>query len=178
MARRIEEIWIHCSASTWGCAEVFRQWHRARGWRDVGYHFVILNGRPYAGVTRWPFLDGAIEPGRPLDDDPIFEAHEVGAHVAGRNARSIGICLVGDDRFTDRQLLSLRSLVRELGGHFGVPVPQRVYGHYEDPNTSKTCPNIPMDELRASLVLEGPKVWLPTLQESIRDHNAALRGRR
>ena len=35
---------IHCSATPEGRdvdIEDIRQWHLARGWRDVGYHFVI-----------------------------------------------------------------------------------------------------------------------------------------
>ncbi|MDO5643861.1 MAG: N-acetylmuramoyl-L-alanine amidase [Paracoccus sp. (in: a-proteobacteria)] len=56
-----------------GVAEI-REMHRKRGWRDVGYHYVIRR-------------DGTIERGRPES--------KVGAHVAGHNATSIGICCIG-----------------------------------------------------------------------------------
>ena len=165
------EIWIHCAATPWGDALIFDSWHKARGWKGIGYHFVVLNGRPSSGVGRWDFLDGVIQPGRPLDDDPIFEPHEVGAHVSGRNSRAIGSCLVGDQEFTDRQLIVVKDLILDLGVHFGIKVPGAVFGHYEDPATLKTCPNVPMDPfrsfLRGALNLQG-------LQEEIRIHNRRI----
>lgn len=49
-----DTIIIHCSATRAGqdftAADIDR-WHRARGFRSIGYHFVIR-------------LDGTIEPGR------------------------------------------------------------------------------------------------------------------
>lgn len=74
-------VW-HCSATRPDVhvdAATIRQWHtdpppKGRGWADIGYALVILR-------------DGTIEAGRPLD--------EIGAHVAGHNHDSIGICMVG-----------------------------------------------------------------------------------
>src|SRR5579863_9129173 len=37
-------IVIHHSASDVGGAERFDRWHRAKGWDELGYHFVIGNG--------------------------------------------------------------------------------------------------------------------------------------
>ncbi|MEH3098884.1 DUF7940 domain-containing protein [Sphingomonas adhaesiva] len=77
VSRAITSIAIHCSATPAGRdirAATIRAWHLAKGWSDIGYHFVID-------------LDGTIELGRPL--------MQAGAHVAGHNARSIGICYVG-----------------------------------------------------------------------------------
>jgi hypothetical protein len=52
-----------------------RRWHvQQRGWRDIGYHWVIDR-------------DGAVAPGR--------KETEVGAHVEGHNRGTIGICLLG-----------------------------------------------------------------------------------
>ena len=72
-----DTIIIHCSATRAGqdftAADIDR-WHRARGFRSIGYHFVIR-------------LDGTIEPGRDVSLD--------GAHCTGWNRRSIGICYVG-----------------------------------------------------------------------------------
>lgn len=76
--RKITEFIIHCSATREGqdvTAADIRRWHvKGNGWKDIGYHFVI-------------HLDGTIELGRPIA--------EVGAHCAGHNAESIGICYVG-----------------------------------------------------------------------------------
>lgn len=106
---QIDTLIIHCSASTNGfvfTAKDIDQWHKARGFhRDpnqidssyplahIGYHYVI-------GV------DGALELGRKL--------MEVGAHCQGHNARSIGICLIGTDRFTLAQWHELERLVKQL----------------------------------------------------------------
>jgi hypothetical protein len=146
--QKIENIFIHCSATSWGNVLVFDKWHREnRGWKGVGYHYVILNGRPDPDTEYWRFLDGMIQPGRRLDDDPIFEKDEVGAHVAGRNLSSIGICLVGKIDFTIRQLLMSKILIKRLLRHFDLEI-DNVLGHYEDRFTWKTCPNIVMPAFR------------------------------
>ena len=78
--------------------------HRARGWKGVGYHYVIKR-------------DGMIERGR--------KETEVGAHVGGQNTGKIGICLIGGlerssgpnvgvDNRTDAQKQSAASLIRDL----------------------------------------------------------------
>ena len=76
--RKIDKIIWHCSATKEGqpvTVEDIRRWHvDGRGWSDIGYHFVIT-------------LDGQVHAGRPLI--------RAGAHVAGLNAHSIGICYVG-----------------------------------------------------------------------------------
>ena len=74
---KVKNIIIHCTATTRGrdvtAADVDR-WHRARGFRSIGYHYLIR-------------LDGTIEPGR--------SENEIGAHTLGQNATSIGVCYVG-----------------------------------------------------------------------------------
>lgn len=75
--RYINEIIIHCSATKEALdfnVNDLRRWHKAQGWKDVGYHFVIT-------------LDGTIEQGRALE--------EIGSHTKGHNAHSIGICYIG-----------------------------------------------------------------------------------
>ena len=75
--RPITEIIIHCTATPEGrefSIDDIRRWHRARGFADVGYHFVI-------------HLDGSVSTGRPLT--------QAGAHCAGHNNNSIGVAYVG-----------------------------------------------------------------------------------
>lgn len=166
MSGRLKNIFLHCSASPWGEVLIFDEWHRKRGWNGIGYHYIILNGRPFADVDYWEFLDGQIQPGRHLDDDPIFEDDEIGAHVAGRNSSSIGICLVGKKEFTDAQLTTAKGLILRLIRHFDLQI-DAVLGHYEDPNTNKTCPNIPMNHFRDYL---GCNLELDQLQKAIKEH--------
>ena len=94
--RRIEEIIIHHSASKDVSAATIDKWHKQRGFKKIGYHYVI---RQY----------GTIELGRDI--------REVGAHAKGRNSYSIGICLTGD--FTKKrpsylQICALMSLLINL----------------------------------------------------------------
>lgn len=120
--RPIEAIVIHCADTPVGMdigADTIREWHvNGNGWRDIGYHYVIRR-------------DGTVEKGRPV--------HEPGAHVAGHNARSIGICLVGGKpgaNFTRWQWAALEALVMDLTRQYpGVTVT----GH-RDHDSRKTCP--------------------------------------
>jgi len=134
--KRTECIIIHCSDSKFGDANIIREWHIKRGWRDIGYHFVILNGVIQFGTECVDELDGIVEVGRSLMD--------TGAHCKGYNAKSIGICLIGVESFTPNQLVSLRELVQDIQKQFN---DLKIYGHYEL-DDKKTCPNIDMDWLR------------------------------
>lgn len=166
MTRKLKNIFIHCSATPWGEVLVFDEWHRKYGWSGIGYHYVILNGRPFSDVDYWPFLDGQIEAGRHLDDDPIFDDDEIGVHVAGRNSSSIGICLVGKKSFTDKQLIVVKELLKNLTEHFDLTFDD-VLGHCEDLNTTKTCPNLPMEFFREYL---KDNILLKDLQAKIAHH--------
>jgi len=110
-----------------GAAEIDR-WHRQKGWRKIGYHFVIKR-------------DGTIEPGRGLT--------EIGAHAAGYNSVSIGICLVGgvseqdvkkaENNFTTPQMKALRYLLSNL---LDISFPKaEVLGHRDLPGVAKDCPS-------------------------------------
>jgi N-acetylmuramoyl-L-alanine amidase len=126
MRSKTEWIVIHCAATRpsmdIGVDEI-RRWHHDRGWRDIGYHFVIRRG-------------GAIEVGRAIDD--------IGAHVVGQNAVSVGVCLVGgitdggspENNFTPAQWASLRSLMRALVKAYPGA---RVRGHRDF--AAKACPS-------------------------------------
>ncbi|MCK5613780.1 N-acetylmuramoyl-L-alanine amidase, partial [Candidatus Pacearchaeota archaeon] len=94
-------------------------------------------------------MNGAIEIGRPIDGDMIVESEEKGAHAYGYNSDSIGVCLVGKERFSPAQLSTLFDLVSDLMVKFEIG-PENVVGHYElDPR--KSCPNIDMDAFRKLL---------------------------
>lgn len=145
-ARDINKIIIHCSASEHGDVEVIDSWHRARGWREIGYHYVILNGkRSYEG----PFNrgdDGLIERGRDLE--------EVGAHCKGHNTDSMGVCLIGDHHFTINQIRELVRFVRLFSESLDLNLERDIYCHSEF-NQGKTCPNIKPEDLERLLKTFG-----------------------
>ncbi|MFS1918571.1 MULTISPECIES: N-acetylmuramoyl-L-alanine amidase [unclassified Vibrio] len=121
-------ITVHCSATPpqqyIDVAEI-RRWHKKRGWRDVGYHFVIRR-------------NGDVELGRPLS--------QTGAHVKGHNKGNIGVCMVGgcnadlqpEDNFTLAQRKALFGLTAALQEQFLIP-DENVKGH-KDWRVNKACP--------------------------------------
>lgn len=126
--KRTDNIVIHCSATRAiqeiGAADI-RKWHKAQGWSDIGYHYVIRR-------------NGKLERGRP-------EA-AVGSHVQGHNANSIGICLVGglnnttykpEDNYTPAQWATLRKLIADLLKKYPKA---KVLGHRDFPKVQKACP--------------------------------------
>lgn len=132
--RNITKIVIHC-ADTYPRMDIdikeIREWHVGyRGWKDVGYHYII---------TR----KGEVQEGRPIE--------EMGAHVAGHNKDSIGICLVGgkfdkdnpnDELFTRAEFESLKDLLDDLWEQYP---DAKVIGHCElDPK--KECPCFDVQE--------------------------------
>lgn len=118
------KVVIHCSDSTWGNAAIITTWHvlpkpRGRGWSNIGYHYVILNGQLSPKVFN-RYFDGYCETGRPLDDDNLLETFEYGAHVFGHNDESIGICLIGlSGNFTKEQIKELEQRLIGLKHQFG-----------------------------------------------------------
>ena len=148
----ITNIVIHCSDSTWGCAREIDKWHKNNGWTAIGYSFVIMNGIILPNFNI-PALDGSIECGRFLDEDNFIEDNEIGAHTLGYNDNSVGICLIGADKFSPAQFLSLRELLRDLTVRWNIPK-ENIIGHYETESgkeQGKTCPNFDMKIFRGSL---------------------------
>ena len=149
MNRQISNIIVHCSDSSWGTAREIRKWHLEKGWKDIGYHFVILNGRVLPG-TEFLFLDGSIECGRELDGDAFIEDNEAGAHAMGYNDSAIGICLILKQAPTIGQLDSLKEMLLHLCRQFSIPI-KNVLGHNETESgraQGKTCPNFDMEPVR------------------------------
>ena len=124
--RTITLIIIHCSAVRPGQRSSARDidlWHKSQGYKSIGYHFVVRR-------------NGTIETGRRLD--------EVGAHCAGHNRHSIGICYEGGldtegrpaDTRTPKQVKALRELVERMHACFPKAL---IVGHH-DLNPMKACP--------------------------------------
>lgn len=126
--RKIDLLVVHCSATREDRdfpVEALRRCHRERGFVDVGYHFYI---------TR----DGVVHACRPL--------HKMGAHAAGWNDHSIGICYEGGldaegrpaDTRTVAQKCALMDLLRQLKSDYPHA---RILGHCQlSPYIRKACP--------------------------------------
>ena len=118
------KVVIHCSDSSWGNAAIISKWHvmkppDGRGWSNIGYHYVILNGQLAPKIMNDKY-NGHVETGRPLDDDNMILPEEWGAHVAGHNKNSVGVCLIGrSGNFTVKQVNALFALVKDLRAQFG-----------------------------------------------------------
>lgn len=97
----------------------------------MGYHYLIC-------------MDGLLQVGRALNDDPYMQDNEIGAHVEGYNKDSIGIALAGKDNFRPIQFDSLQSLLAVLK----LRCPRAtLHGHREFSKIGKTCPNYDYSEL-------------------------------
>lgn len=137
----VDEIIIHCSATRkdWMAnqslsekrAEI-RRWHmQDRGWKDIGYHWLIDR-------------DGEVAAGRPET--------VIGAHTVGHNTGTIGICLIGgfggaaddkfDEHFTPQQKSALLRLVKEIRARAKI---RHVSGHNE--YAVKACPSFTVSEI-------------------------------
>jgi len=112
--------------------DAIRRYHKAKGWRDIGYHYGIeLVGGEYK-----------IFKGRP--------EHQEGAHTKeqGMNRKSIGICLVGNFDWgepCDAQLNKLYELLEDIFKRYGkLPI----YPHHHFANY-KSCPGekFPLDKV-------------------------------
>ena len=118
MRQRINKLVVHCSDSPHrgDTAADIHQWHLARGWSGIGYHYVIRE-------------DGTVDRGRP--------EYWIGSHVAGHNMNSLGICMLGKEEFTKAQYTALEQILRSLL----VKYPgAEILGH-RDLDPKKTCPN-------------------------------------
>ena len=116
-------IILHHSATENGNVEIFRRAHKERvdkngqKWPDIGYHYVITNGNDGP--------DGEIQKGRDI--------RKQGAHAKGRNADSVGICLVGNDKFTDKQKKALIQLLADLCQKYKIePSSKTIQRHHEE----------------------------------------------
>lgn len=140
----VTEIVMHCAATRvdWMADRPFteqvaaiRRWHtqpppNGNGWRDIGYHWVVSR-------------TGEILPGRAMT--------VIGAHVAGRNTGTVGICLIGghgsseNDRFLRNFTLDQDRAARRLIQQISAATPiSKISGHNE--YARKACPGFNVTE--------------------------------
>ena len=132
-------VTIHCAATPNGkgirkLPEKINKWHRDRGFRKCGYHYIIdVHGQKYSRSNKL-FMRGL---------------NETGAHVKGYNRMkevngkgfiNIGICLEGTDRFTKDQFQTLREILDSLFLNFDIRR-WEIY-HHNELSASKSCPGM------------------------------------
>jgi hypothetical protein len=121
-------IVIHHSADhddPWVDAKDYEDWHRKKGWRDIGYHKVVelIDNRYYS-----------------LDARPLYM---VGAHSPGWNDIAIGVCFAGnfmEEQIPLEQLIVGAECVAGLCASLGIS-PGNILRHSESQETGYTdCP--------------------------------------
>ncbi len=135
-----KKITVHCSDTPNRrksvTSELIHKWHtQDRGWSAIGYHYVITRDGQVDSRKNKNFFRGLDTPG---------------AHVRGHNNDNVGVCLVGRDRFTQKQLWALYDVYKDLSLTYNIPASE-VYCHYEF-NHNKTCPNMRASNLVAWLL--------------------------
>jgi len=125
--RPLKRIILHCTATPEGKhfdVATIRRWHvKDRGWKDIGYHYVI-------------YIDGSVHEGRPVA--------QVGAHTSGHNSDSIGVVYVGGcdakmkakDTLNEAQETAMVNLIKALREEHGE---MSLHGHNEF--AAKACPS-------------------------------------
>jgi len=110
----IDMLVVHCSDTPdyqpLGAREI-QAMHLGFGWDGIGYHQVIRR-------------DGTREAGRP--------EYWQGAHVKGVNDRSLSVCLIGRNEFTEAQMNSLAALLFDWTARYPAA---RVLGHRDATET-------------------------------------------
>ena len=120
ISSNIKLLVVHCSDTDDNenlIAADIHKMHLNFGWDGIGYHKIIRKS-------------GMIENGRP--------EYWMGAHVKGKNNISLGVCLIGRNKFTKKQFISLEKVLRKWKTLY--PKAQ-IVGHRDTGNTNKTCPN-------------------------------------
>lgn len=149
-------IIIHHSDTATGCAARFDAAHRAKGWDELGYDFVIGNGTESG--------DGQIEVG------PRWPKQKWGAHDKTPDNRyndyGIGICLVGNfdqTKPTEAQMRSLAKIVAYMMKTYHIS-PSNVLGHGDTKPTDCPGKNMSVATVRTMaehLLAESGEQWTP-----------------
>ena len=129
----VDTIFVHCAATRpeWLAGSPLSEkikemtrWHKAKGWSAIGYHWIIDR-------------DGTVAGGR--------DEKTPGAHVAGHNTGSIGVCLIGghgssendpfSKNYTTEQEIALFNLIQDIKTRASIT---QIRGHNEV--AAKACP--------------------------------------
>ena len=124
---RTDLIVLHHAAAKTATVTQIDQWHKAKGWSGIGYHFYVRkNGDVYRGRPIWA----------------------AGAHAQGSNSNSIGICAEGNFD-TEQMPQAQEKAIKELLEYLKTLYPKaEVKGHREVCATGCPGKNYPLDEMK------------------------------
>ena len=118
-SRNVQRVFIHCSASDHAHHDniaTMQQWHLARGFKNVGYHFFIQK-------------DGTLEYGRDIEKTPAAQK--------GHNLNTLAICMHGlkAENFTEAQFETLKKLATQIEHNY-----KNISFHGHCEVSKKACP--------------------------------------
>ena len=125
MENKPKQICIHKSGYGFQDAEGIKKYHLSKGWRDIGYHYVIQK-------------DGTLQEGRPVGMKP--------AHASGHNDDVIAICVIGEfckDEPSEAQINQLKFLILNLCKEHHIDTSMhQIFCHadYRDKPGNRFCP--------------------------------------
>lgn len=129
----------HAEAKTCSAADI-HNWHKQRGWTGAGYHFLVRkDGKVYRLRPEWT----------------------VGAHAAGANSDSLGICFEGaynTEYMGQAQIQAGRELVAYLKSKYGISLVQR---HKDVGSTDCPGAHFPFSEITNGTVNSKPVTTVP-----------------
>ena len=150
-------------------AQIVEDWHLAKGWLGIGYHFYIEK-------------DGTVFLGRPQ--------HVQGAHTIGQNSRSIGVAMAGNFDATlptKAQEVAFKALYLELNEAHGEEFPVEPHRRYANKSCYGRKLSADYGQELADRAMEqmGPEIdddsdeaieYLEKENERLKKENGVLRG--
>lgn len=125
--RAIKYIAIHCTATpqTTTVESILNYWRRRLGWKNPGYHFIVLPNGSYRN---------------------LLPVEQVSNGVQGFNSETINISYIGGidangrpmDNRTHAQKQCLLRLIKDMKAKFPKAI---VQGHRDFPGVKKACPS-------------------------------------
>lgn len=119
-SHKIKFLIVHCSDTNdeddLSVMDIHKM-HLSFGWDGIGYHKVITK-------------NGTIQNGRP--------EYWIGAHTYGINNESLGVCLIGRNKFRKEQFQALKVTLQLWKSFYPNAI---IQGHRDAIITKKTCPN-------------------------------------